>query len=260
MNLFSSQKKDNDIPEPLEDLFELEEELVDKLPLNKSMKVRVLMILDLLINVLIIVVLVFITRTFFISPFQVFGPSMCNTLNYINEQCHHGFGEYIIVNKAGYQNFFGIIDGEPDRGDIIVFHPPKNDKDFFIKRIIGLPGETVEISDNKVFIINDSFPDGVQIEEDYLTEDNRNATNVFWRGDDLKRTFKVPEKQYFVMGDNRRESTDSRTCFIAPYSARCGEKEHFLAEERIEGKAWVVLWPFGDIRFLSQPKYITLSR
>ena len=101
---------------------------------------------------------------------------MCDTFNYFDGSCNTGYGEYIIVNKFGYQNFLGWQVGLPQRGDVIVFHPPHNDTEFFIKRIIGLPGETVKIIDNKIFIFNSEFPDGFELDEIYLNARNEDNT------------------------------------------------------------------------------------
>lgn len=231
----------------MEEIFELEEELVEHIPVPKKEKAKILLVLDLIINIVIIVVLVAVVRKFLMSPFQVYGPSMCSTLNVIHEKCQRGFGEYLIVNKATYQNFFGLLDGSPKRGDIVVFRPQKNAKDFYIKRIIGLPGETVEIRNGKVFIEDRELP------ESYLNDENSGRTKTFTGTD--RATLKVPEGRYLVLGDNRRESTDSRTCFLPPLSKDCEGDKYFLPRNQIDGKAWIVLWPFQNIRILTNPDY-----
>ncbi|KKU79112.1 MAG: Signal peptidase I [Candidatus Peregrinibacteria bacterium GW2011_GWA2_47_7] len=237
----------------MDELFELEEKLVDEIPVSQKQKRRLLFSMDIVVNVLIIVILVYTVRTFFISPFQVFGPSMCDTLNYISDTCQHEFGEYLIVNKAIYQNFFGFRYRLPKRGDIIVFKPPHSDSEFYIKRIIGEPGEEVEIKKGKVIIYNEENPDGFEIPETYLNPSNKDQTSLF---SSAAKKFKVTEGHFFTMGDNRRESTDSRTCFLPPLSKKCQTVEDYLLPaERIEGKALVILWPFSKIRVLSNPNY-----
>ena len=209
---------------------------------------------DLLVNILIIVVLVYSVRTYLISPFQVSGPSMCNTLNYINESCQDAFGEYLIVNKAVYYPFFGHRYREPRRGDIIVFRPPHNKKDFYIKRVIGLPGEKVQLKSGKVYIFNKEHQSGMELPEPYLSEENRGKTYPL--NSQLIASFDVPEGYYFVMGDNRRKSTDSRTCFRGSGESECADPlNHFLPVNLVEGRASVVLWPFSKIRFLGNPDY-----
>jgi len=209
--------------------------------------------LDVALNIIIIVALVAIIRTYLISPFQVYGPSMCDTLNSINGTCQKAYGEYLIVNKLGYQNFFGWQVGTPKRGDIIVFHPPQNDTEFFIKRIIGLPGETVELRSGKVYIYNSEHPEGMELPEPYLNATNRGNTHPYNRENAI---FEVPAGQYFVMGDNRTASSDSRSCFQETASnTPCAGKSPFLTMDHIEGKAWIILWPLNKIGILKDPSY-----
>lgn len=203
---------------------------------------------DLALNILIIIVLVFGVRNFLISPFQVFGPSMCNSLNFLSGRCQDAFGEYLIVNKAVYYPFFGRSYKRPQRGDIVVFRPPNVKKDFYIKRVVGLPGETVKIQNGRVYV-NDK-----ELNESYLSNENRNQTFPFPAH--LVATYAVPANMYFVMGDNRKKSSDSRTCFAGAGDRYCNDPTHnFLPFEAIEGKAWVVLWPFNKIRLLENPAY-----
>ena len=211
-------------------------------------------ILDLTLNLLIVFGLVYIIQTFIASPFKVYGPSMCDTLNKIEEQCMSGYGEYIIVNKLVYQDFFGWSLSDPDRGDIIVFHPPHTDKQYYIKRIIGIPGDTVKLIDGKVYIFNENYPTGYEIPEDYLNEDNAENTNP--STSNRVTTFTVPDDEYFVLGDNRVQSVDSRSCFRDPFQGGCrGEEAYFLPKDNISGKAWVVLWPQNHIRILEEATY-----
>ncbi len=211
-------------------------------------------IVDLVANIAVILVLVYTVRTYLISPFQVLGPSMCNTLNYINEECKDGFGEYLIVNKAVYHDFWGKHFGEPERGDIIVFRPPHNEEDFYIKRIIGLPGEEIKIQNGKVYLFNKEHQSGMELPENYLSPENKNRT--YPSPSRTTETYKIPNGYYFVLGDNRNKSTDSRLCFKGPGDPDCRDEiNHFLPSDKIEGKAWVVLWPFNKLRYLSNPKY-----
>lgn len=251
--MWKSKKEDKDASAPMGELFKLEEELVDHIPASERLKAKILLVLDLLVNIAIIIVLVAVVRKFLISPFQVFGPSMCNTLNFLDEKCQHGFGEYLIVNKAVYQNFFGLFKGKPQHGDIVVFKPQEESKDFYIKRIIGVPGDKIEISKNEVYITYKGSGEKQKLPEPYLNESNMNNTQTF----SLKSIvdFEVPENSYFVLGDNRKESTDSRTCFLPPFSKKCTDDKHFLPKDRIEGKAWIVLWPFTKMRILKKPDY-----
>lgn len=209
---------------------------------------------DLGLNIVVIIILVYTVRTFIISPFQVFGPSMCDSLNYIDNSCQDGFGEYLIVNKFGYYPFFGHRFDPPKRGDIIVFRPPHNADDFYIKRIIGLPGETVKLQNGKVIIVNAEHQSGYELPEEYLNEDNKGKTYPLLTH--LVTTYEVPDGTYFVLGDNRKKSSDSRTCFQGPGNRGCEEdNDYFLKAKQIEGKAWVILWPFSKVRILGDPDY-----
>jgi len=117
-------------------------------------------------------------------------------------------GNFVVVNKLAYQI------GEPKRGDIVVFeYPPDPKQDPYIKRVIGLPGEQVQIADGKVKI------NGVQIYEPYLASDTPQGGE--WT---------VPDESLFVMGDNRKNSSDSRSWGVVPF-------------ENVIGKAVVVYWP-----------------
>lgn len=211
--------------------------------------------LDLLLNIVIIVGLVFLIRTFVISPFQVFGPSMCDTLNNVDGTCQRSYGEYLIVNKLGYQNFLGWQVGLPKRGDIIVFHPPQTNEEFFIKRVIGMPGETVQLKNGKVYIFNKEHPEGFELNEPYLNAINTGNTHPY--RDDLT-VFEVPKDQYFAMGDNRVASSDARSCFKEKAGGEIckGENESsYLTMSHIEGKAWLILWPLNKLSALADPVY-----
>lgn len=210
--------------------------------------------LDIVLNLIIIIGLVVLIRTYIISPFQVFGPSMCDTLNSIEGVCQRGYGEYLIVNKFGYQNILGWQVGLPERGDIVVFHPPQNDSEFYIKRVIGLPGETVELKDGYVYVFNDENPKGYRLEEEYLSSGNLGNTHPM----DGTKVFEVPKYNYLVFGDNRLKSSDARSCFSENFSnQKCGDNgtSHFLPLDHIEGKAMIILWPLNKISIISDPVY-----
>ncbi len=218
-------------------------------------KKLLLIIADLALNLIIIIGFVFIIRTYLISPFQVFGPSMCDTLNNIEGKCQRGFGEYIIVNKLGYLNILGWQIGTPNRGDVVVFHPPHNSEEFFIKRVIGLPGETVKLKNGEVYIYNEKNPQGFKLNETYLNTYNKGNTHPYTEN---FTSFEVPAGTYFVLGDNRNSSSDSRSCFKEKASdPDCGEGNatSYLPMANIEGQAWLILWPLDKISALSVPNY-----
>lgn len=102
--------------------------------------------------------------------------------------------EYLIIDELGYRFH------DPIRGQIVVFHYPKDPTQFFIKRVIGLPGETVEIANGKIKIYNDAHPNGVVLEEPYLERETNSPP----------QTVTLKPQEYFVMGDNRPSSLDSR--------------------------------------------------
>jgi signal peptidase I len=215
-----------------------------------AFKSILMFMVDVVINAVIIIALVFIIRHFIFSPFQVSGPSMCDTLNNFSGKCVHGNGEYIIVNKIPYIEISGWSISDYERGDIIVFVPPEGEEgEFFIKRIIGLPGETVKLVDGEVYIYNDEYTDGFKLDEKYLNESNYGKTYSF---DTSLSEFEVPEGMYFVMGDNRRASSDSRRCFGL---SDCTEESAFLDEDAIQGKGIVIIWPLDRIRLFGDYDY-----
>lgn len=151
-------------------------------------------------------------RMFIAQPFIVSGASMQETFH---------TGEYLIVDQLSYHF------NEPRRGDVIIFRYPKDPSKFFIKRVIGLPGETIDIKDATVTIYNEEHKDGMTLDEPYI----KSMTPTR----ELKE--KLGDREYFVMGDNRDESSDSRMWGVLP-------------EERIIGRAFLRLFPFSTVGYL----------
>lgn len=207
-------------------------------------------ILELLADVVIVLALVLIIRQFVYAPFRVDGPSMCDTFNVYDGECNHGRGEFILTSRFPTWDIFGFSLSDIERGDVIVFHAPySEEKEYYIKRVIGLPGDTVKISDGYVYLMNEEG-DYVQLEEDYLNEDNQGNTNPYHR---TEMIYEVPENSYFVLGDNRQVSSDSRRCF---QSLGCeNNSSHFLAHDEIQGKVKVVIFPLSHIRWISSYDY-----
>jgi len=218
-----------------------------------------LFVLDVLLNVGVIVLLVVLIRFYLISPFQVHGPSMCSSFNIYEDECIRGNGEYIMIYKLGYRNLFGWQVGLPERGDVVVFRPPEPDKgEFYIKRVIGVPGDLVKFEDGYVVIYNDENPDGWRLDESiYLNEDN-------WGDSDGLANFKsagygyIAEGNYFLVGDNRNASSDSRHCFSSAGCAGGKRKGLYgVPLENIQGRAVLVMWPFGHVRTVPRVDYST---
>ena len=137
-------------------------------------------------TVLISLAIILPIRYYLVQPFFVKGPSMES--NFLDK-------DYLIVDEIGYRF------NEPKRGDVVIFRYPYDTKQFFIKRIVGLPGETVEVKNNSVIIYNKPNPGGMVLTENYLDsfQQTLGADRV-----------KLDDDEYFVMGDNRLQSHDSR--------------------------------------------------
>ncbi|OGZ36627.1 MAG: signal peptidase I [Candidatus Portnoybacteria bacterium RIFCSPLOWO2_12_FULL_39_9] len=147
-------------------------------------------------------------RYYLVQPFFVRGASM--EPNFDN-------GEYLVVDELSYRL------REPERGEVIVFKFPKDPSQYYIKRIIGLPKETVEVKNNQVIIYSQEFPEGLVLDESaYLINGQ-----YIWG--DVKMV--LGENEYFVLGDNRGASSDSRQWGL-------------LSSKNIIGRVWVRAWPF----------------
>lgn len=155
-------------------------------------------------------------RYFLFQPFFVSGASM---------EPNFQSGEYLLIDEISYRF------REPRRGEVIVFHYPRDPSNFFIKRIIGLPGETIEIEGGEIKIYNLESPEGEILKEHYIQE---------LTPGDIKISLKKDE--YFVLGDNRDHSSDSRTW--GP-----------LKRNNIIGRTWVSIFLPKGIKLLVPPKY-----
>ncbi|HLC69989.1 MAG TPA: signal peptidase I [Patescibacteria group bacterium] len=162
-------------------------------------------------------VTIFLIRYYLFKPFYVKGQSM--EPNFFEK-------EYLIIDEISYRL------RAPERGEVIVFRYPENPKEYFLKRVIGLPGERVKISNNQVIIYNDQYPEGKKLEEDYL------PSYVETLGDKITT---LGAEQYFVLGDNRSNSLDSRR--IGP-----------IDKGYIVGRAWFRGWPVNRMQTFSAPE------
>lgn len=160
-------------------------------------------------------------RMFIAQPFIVSGASMDNTFH---------SGEYLIVDQVSYHF------QDPSRGDVVIFRYPRDPSKFFIKRIIGLPGDTITIENATVTITNEAHPDGFVLDEPYIKS----------MAPAPKLTETLGEREYFVMGDNRDQSSDSRAWGV-------------LQEERIVGRALIRLFPPDELDYLPGAATITDS-
>ena len=173
--------------------------------------------LRLLRDIILIVAIFVLFGVFIAQPVVVDGSSMV-------PQLHNG--ERLIVNKLVYYNFRTVSWGHLERGDIVVFWYPEDPDKSYVKRIIGLPGETVEIRDNTVLI------DGKALSEPYLEKGDRSKMS------DLREKI-IKDHYYFVMGDNRENSSDSRSWGLVP-------------EKYIYGKAFFRYWRPSKLGFLEK--------
>lgn len=167
-------------------------------------------------SVLVTITLAVVLRLFVIQPFIVDGASM--EPNFHNQ-------EYIMIDKLSYRFH------TPKRGDVVVFHPPTNPSENYIKRVIGLPGETVSIDNFQVKI------NGNAVSEPYLDSAQRITQPL-----GLARSELLGEREYFVLGDNRQHSSDSREW--GP-----------LKLDEIEGRTWFVIFPVNDFHVVATPNY-----
>lgn len=221
--------------------------------MTEKTKKILLWIFDLAINLAIIFGLVLIIQKWLIAPFDVSGASMCDTLNIIDGKCVNEYGEKIIINEATY------LFNEPERGDIVVFKADKDIDKYFIKRVIGLPEETVEIRNGYIYITKKGETSSTKLEENYLNLTNKGNTRPYFSD---MTVFEVPENNYFLLGDNRSSSTDSRSCFISSIKDSCksDSTKAFIPRAQIRGKAWVVWWPLSNIRILQDGEYVELDQ
>ncbi|MFZ2681881.1 MAG: signal peptidase I [Patescibacteria group bacterium] len=156
-------------------------------------------------------------RYFLVQPFVVAGVSM---------EPNFKDGEYLIIDELTFHL------RQPERGEIVVFHPPTSaEKQFYIKRVIGLPGETVEVNDGKITIYNEANPNGFVLTEAYLDD--------YTPGRDSET---LGEDEYYLMGDNRDESFDSRAIGPIPFA-------NFV------GRVWIRGLPLERIGSFSVPEY-----
>jgi signal peptidase I len=179
-------------------------------------------VFDFLQSIVVVMAIMVMVYLFIMSPQEISGQSMYPTFEN---------GEYILTNKIEYKIH------EPQRGDVVVFKSPQNKDIDYIKRIIGIPGDQVSLQNGK-YVVN-----GIILTETYLPQDLRTFAGNF-----LKEggTIIVPPNQYFVSGDNRPHSLDSREFGTIP-------------KEDIIGKALFRYWPLDRAGLIKRPETISAS-
>jgi signal peptidase I len=176
--------------------------------------------LKLVRDVILVLTIFLLLGVFVAQPVVVEGTSMLPVLH---------DGERLIVNKLIYYKIQSVSWGHLERGDVVVFWYPKEPDKSYVKRIIGLPGETVEVRNGVVYI------NGEQLQEHYLSADHNQNSASF-------PPKKVEEHYFFVMGDNRDNSSDSRYWGLVP-------------EKYIYGKAFFRYWQPSNIGFIEKGEY-----
>ncbi|GAB2517707.1 signal peptidase I [Microbulbifer agarilyticus] len=195
-----------------------------------------------------VLAIVFVLRSFVVEPFQIPSASMDPTLE---------VGDFILVNKYAYGLRLPVSRtkvvniGEPKRGDVMVFFPPHMNETYYIKRVVGLPGDEIRVENNQLYVNGEAMP------QEFIRFDTQNpGRELMWETLDGHRhlaakqqrpgpygnirTVTVPEGYYFMMGDNRDNSLDSR-------------KWGFVPEKDIVGKAFAI-WMHWD-KLLSLPSF-----
>ncbi len=152
--------------------------------------------------VIIALAIIIPVRYFLIQPFYVKGASM--------EPNFHNY-EYLIIDELSYRFH------PPQRGDVVVMRNPQREKEFFIKRVIGLPSETIEIKEHGVYINNERLDESPYLADSVETWGNQKV--------------KLKDNEYFILGDNRTQSLDSRV--FGP-----------ITPTNMVGRTWVRAWPF----------------
>lgn len=181
-------------------------------------------LIEILVFTIIALAIVIPLRLFIAQPFVVSGDSMVPTFE---------DNDYLIIDEISY------IIGEPKRGDVVIFRFPQDPDRFFIKRVIGLPNETVEIKNNQVIVYNNDYPEGFILQEDHIVVPTEGSSQMI-----------VGDNEYFVMGDNRVASSDSRYWGPVPEKCNIEKKRRTVTRDCIVGRALIRLLPIKEIGIL----------
>jgi signal peptidase I len=181
---------------------------------------------ELIRTAIIVTVLAYVIRLFVLQPFVVEGSSMAPLFH------SH---DYLIVEKVSYKLH------QPERGDIVVFRYPRNPEVNYVKRVIGLPGEKVRLENGKVKIISPEYPDGIALDESYLSDISTYAQPNHTSLGSIAE-FTVGENSIFVMGDNRTASSDSREWGNVP-------------DGYVIGKVVLQAYPLDRVNLITHARY-----
>ncbi|MFH1291909.1 MAG: signal peptidase I [bacterium] len=188
-----------------------------KIKLARKLAEAGVFFLELVKIVVLAAITIVLIRHFLFKPFYVRGASM--ETNFYDK-------EYLIIDELSYRF------REPARGEVIVFKYPEDPKEYFLKRIIGLPGERIKISNGKVVIYNQEYPEGTALDEIYLDDE------IFTDGE---KVVSLNKDEYFVLGDNRPNSYDSR---------RFGAIQKNVMVGRVIFRGW----PFNRVQIINSPE------
>ena len=194
---------------------------------NSSIKSVSEFVVDVLETAVIALSIFIIIYLLAFQPHEVNGQSMDGIDNFHN-------GQLILTDKLSYRF------KEPQRGEVIVFKYPLNKSYDYIKRIIGLPGESIMLVDNQIYIYNSEFPEGKIIDESLYIGENVLTQGRAFLGEAQKIT--ISDDSYFVMGDNRPESSDSRTWGFVP-------------RKNIIGRSYFRYWPPNQIGLIKHQSF-----
>ncbi|MBM3205632.1 signal peptidase I [Candidatus Shapirobacteria bacterium] len=173
--------------------------------------------LDVIETVVIALAIFVIIYLFLFQPHQVRGSSMYPNFH---------DADYLLTDKISYRL------NKPKRDDVVIFKAPKNEEYDYIKRVIGLPGEKIAVNEQNQVLINGEILD----EANYLTVETKTFGGTFL---EIGETVTVPEDNYFVLGDNRSHSSDSRDWGFVPL-------------KNIIGKGWFRYWPFSRMGLITK--------
>lgn len=174
-------------------------------------------LLDIFQTLLLAISFFFVVYVFLLRPYQVTGSSMHP--NFVNK-------EYVLTNLTA------VRFGEIKKGDVIVFHAPVDEEKDFIKRVIGVSGDTILLKDGSIYVNNQKLDENV-----YLDNSVKTYPGAFLHEG---TPIVVPDRQYFVLGDNRGASSDSR-------------EWGFVKKEKIIGESFFVYWPVNNARLIKNP-------